>query len=247
MQFILNADDFGRTETANEAITYGFQNRYLYRTTIMVNMPYYEEAKALAKQYGFYDKIGLHINLVSGEPLTEDIKVCKNFIGENGRFNGQIFCDKKLWFFLSKIEKKALYTEIEAQINKYLSDGFTLMHADSHGHTHTFPSINKIVIPLLKKYNFKSVRITKNLCVRMLLRPYKLIIDVRSRRFNATNNVEMKHFGSCKDVMSSYRKIKGPCEVMLHPNFYDGVMLVEENIRYSDIYEFIIKNGGEVL
>lgn len=247
MQFILNADDFGRIETANEAITYGFQNRYLSRTTIMVNMPYYEQAKALAKQYNFYNKIGLHINLVSGEPLTEKIKAYPSFVNENGRFNGRIFKEKKLWFFLSKEEKTAVRMEIEAQINKYLSDGFTLMHADSHGHTHTFPSINKIVIPLLKKYNFRSVRITKNLCVRMLLRPYKLIIDRRSRRFNATNNVAMKYFGSCKDVISSYSKIKGPCEVMLHPNFYGDDMLVEENITYSDIHDFIIKNGGEVL
>ena len=247
MQFILHADDFGRTETVNESITYGFKNGYLSRTTIMVNMPYYQEAKGLARDYGFYDKIGLHINIVCGDPLTEPIKSCPNFTNKNGKFNGRFFQNKRLWFFLSIKEKKALYLEIEAQIKRYLEDGFTLLHADSHGHTHTFPAINKIVIKLLKKYRFKSVRVTRNVGLKPGQKLYKLIMDNRNRWFNRVRHSVVEHFGSCSDVMRNYDALRGLCEVMMHPNIYNDIMLVEEEVTYQLLYDFIQSRGGVIL
>lgn len=234
MKFILNADDFGRTETANEAITYGFVNGYLSRTTIMVNMPCYEEAKQLALQNDFYDKVGLHINLTSGIPLTEAIKSSRLFTHENGRFNGLIFKKKYKWY-LKKAEKKVVEQEIEAQINQYLNDGFTLKHADSHGHVHTFPIFNKIVIRLLKKYGFKSVRISRNIDLSFCKRIYKKILNVRNKRFNAKNGVRIDYFGSCKETIKNFDKIHGSCEIMLHPNIYDSDMQIGEGLRYNDL------------
>lgn len=246
MKFILNADDFGRTATTNEAITYGFVNGYLSRTTIMVNMPYYEEAKQLALQNEFYDKVGLHINLTSGVPLTEAIRKSRLFTDENGRFNGLIFKKKYKWH-LKKAEKKAVEQEIEAQINRYLNDGFILKHADSHGHVHTFPVINKIVLRLLNKYEFKSVRISRNIELGWLKKLYKKFLNIRNKKFNAKNGARIDYFGSCKEVMNNFDKINGSGEIMLHPNSYYGDMWVEEDVTYKSIYEFIQNHGGAIL
>ena len=247
MQFILNADDFGRTETVNEAIVYGFRNGYVSRTTVMVNMPYYEEAKALAREYGFYDKVGLHINIVSGKPLTEGIKACPNFTGEDGRFSGVIFQKRRLWFFLSRKEKAALRGEIRAQIERYLADGFSLLHADSHGHTHTFPALNKIVLRLLREYGFKSVRIARNLGLGFLKGRCKAFFDLSSRFFNRKRSTSVQYFGSCADVMKHYDSLHGVCEVMLHPNIYNGSASAEWNFPFETVMAFLRERGETII
>ena len=71
---IVNADDFGSSIEANEGIAVSFQQQLIDRTTLMVNMPSASEAVKLASELGFTDRIGLHLNLTEGVPLTESIK-----------------------------------------------------------------------------------------------------------------------------------------------------------------------------
>ena len=52
----------------------------------MVNMPYADEAVARAKNAGYGDKVGLHLNLTEGEPLTDSIKKYKSICDEFGSF-----------------------------------------------------------------------------------------------------------------------------------------------------------------
>ena len=74
MQIIINADDFGLSKDVNEAIDICIKKDYIQRTTLMVNMPQTLEAVKLAKDGGYLNKVGLHINLIEGIPLTPDIK-----------------------------------------------------------------------------------------------------------------------------------------------------------------------------
>ena len=70
----VNADDFGLSHEVNMAIVEAFKKGLINNTTIMVNMPGFEEAVRLAEKYGFFDRVGLHLNLFEGKHLTEDIK-----------------------------------------------------------------------------------------------------------------------------------------------------------------------------
>lgn len=63
MPIIINADDYGKNEEINQAISEAFEKKYITRTTLMVNMPYTDKAVELAKQKGFSDRIGIHLNL----------------------------------------------------------------------------------------------------------------------------------------------------------------------------------------
>ena len=232
MQYILNADDFGRTATANKAIDKCFINNTVTNTSVMVTAPNYEEAKSLAKQNGYWDKVGLHINLTSGYPLTEEIKHCKKLTNSDGRFNGVLFKTKRMFLFLTVKEKRAVKKEVEAQIEKYLSDGFTLLHADSHGHIHCYLPFAKIISKCLKKYNFKSVRVMRNLQVNghMLKLYKKMVFSKYNKRFYLTN-----YFGSMGDVIKekeNLEAINGVCEIMLHPNYFDGTFGYGE--RFDD-------------
>lgn len=238
MRYILNADDFGRTKTVNQAIVYGFDHCYLDRTSIMVNMPYFEEAVQIAKTHDIMDKVGLHINLTSGEPLSEPIKEIKSFCDENGKFNGKIFIDRRLMLFLTVKEKVAVKNEICAQIEKYLQYDFRLLHADSHGHVHTFPSLQNVILKSLKYYGFKSVRISANLHSTGLAKYRKWILNRKLIQYNNLQGDETEYFDSFKRVLLKFREsdmIESVCEVMLHPNIFDGDMQIGEGLHYEDL------------
>lgn len=240
MQYILNADDFGRTETVNEAIVYGFDHHFLDRTSIMVNMPYFEEAVTLSEQHGFKDKVGLHINLTSGIPLTEPIKTVNTFCGENGYFNGRIFKDRRMMLILSHREKKAVKLEVDAQIKKYLDYGFTLMHADSHGHVHTFPSMQKTILECISNNSFQSVRISANLHHKGISMYKKIVLNYRLFNYNRLRGGKVTYFDSYKSVYNSLFCINqetGKCEIMLHPNIYAGDMQIGEGLHYDDLIQ----------
>lgn len=239
MEYIINADDFGRTDTVNTAIVEGFKNGCLNRTTIMVNMPYFEEAVYLADMYNFKNKVGLHINLTSGSPLTEEIKKCNSFCTEEGIFNGKIFKNKRLQFFLFPKERKAIKKEIDAQIEKYLKNGFQQKHADSHGHIHTFPSLVNLVIGELNKYRFNSLRISLNINVTCIKKIYKAFLNRKINVFNQKCNKQYDYFGAFKEIHAAPLK-KGSyrIEIMLHPNIWAGDMQIGQGLHYQDIIKW---------
>ena len=242
MKYIINADDFGRTDTVTQAILYGFENGYLDRTTVMVNQPYFEQATVLAQKYGFRDRVGLHINLTQGEPLTEQMKACARFCGADGAFNGLIFQNRKMFFLLTKKEKKAIAAEIDAQIDKYFEYGYSLLHADSHGHVHTFLSTLPIVIKALKKRQFQSLRLSANLTDGFGKRLIKQLMNGRIHRFNRKYRNDCRYFDCLSKVKRAFPAINkedGVCEVMLHPNIWDGEYKIGERFDYEDL-QFIL-------
>ncbi len=67
---IVNADDFGQSAVVNRAILDCFQKGLISSTTIMANMPGFDEAVELALAKGLQQNIGVHLNLTDGEPLV---------------------------------------------------------------------------------------------------------------------------------------------------------------------------------
>ena len=68
---IVIADDFGLSEEVNAAIVEAFDRGLLTGASIIANMPAFEEACELAAEHGFQDRVGTHLNLTEGTPLTE--------------------------------------------------------------------------------------------------------------------------------------------------------------------------------
>lgn len=81
MKIILNADDFGMTHEANLGIEKAMQEGYCSQTSVVANTNYFDEAVEIAQKHGFMDKVGLHINLFDGTPLTGGIKNLRNMPG----------------------------------------------------------------------------------------------------------------------------------------------------------------------
>ena len=81
---VVNADDFGMSRQINEAILQAFEKGLISSATLMANMPAFEEACQLVRQDHLQRRIGLHLNLTEGKPLTADIADCPRFCDAGG-------------------------------------------------------------------------------------------------------------------------------------------------------------------
>lgn len=158
MKVIVNADDFGASESVNEAVDYAFRNGIINRTTIMVTSPCCEDAMNRAFNGNYAGSVGLHLHLDGGgkRSLTQGIR-------EHNLSSPSFWKKTRNRIFIpDRGLRNAIRAEIEAQMQRYVELGCTLMHIDSHHHRHLDLSILMLVIPLAKKYGFKSMRISRN-------------------------------------------------------------------------------------
>src|ERR1700734_1066609 len=84
---IINADDFGMSSAVNSAILSGVEQGLVTSTSIMANMPGFEEAVRLEREHDLLrGRVGVHLNLTEGRPLTAPILACSIFCGADGSF-----------------------------------------------------------------------------------------------------------------------------------------------------------------
>lgn len=142
MKVIINADDFGFSRGVNLGILEGFQNGIITSTSMMVNMPGFEHAVSLMKQYPQLLKVGLH--LVTSVEYSV-VKGLKTVTDENGHF----YHDEKK---IAACDEEELYKEYEAQYQRFVEIvGIKPTHIDFHW-CHT-PVQLKTAIRLAKKYD----------------------------------------------------------------------------------------------
>lgn len=244
VEMIINADDFGMSTDVNNAIDVCIKNKYIDRTTIMVNMPCFEEAKQMALAGGYVDKIGLHLNLTEGVPLTEGIK--QTAFCRNGLFDNSFFSHTKNRFFLNSTLKKCLRKEIEAQISKFLDNGFSLMHLDSHRHSHNNIAVLKVLIPILQKHGFKTVRICRNIPKQNKLKSlYKSFVNTKIKHHHLNGNIV--YFGTMGDyknfLLTTKKSLK--CELMVHPILIDGEIM--DSVSKDSIVDWVNEYGRLVI
>lgn len=228
---IINADDFGYSKSVNKAIDYCFKNKLINRTTIMVNMPDAEDAVALAKENGYSDCVGLHINLTEGRAMSKECAESE-LCDEKGFFKGTFHKSFKARLYLSKDIRHAIYCETKAQMEKYTELGFTLMHADSHNYTHSYFSVYTQVQKLFKEYGFKSTRISRNVAEEKFSLPFKIYKNlfnaiIKNLKINGKKIRTTKYFCSVQDFVASpdKDKIKNDIEFMTHPDYIDDILM----------------------
>lgn len=250
MSLIVNADDFGKTPEVNRAIEECFKRGYINRTTVMVNMPYAEEAFEIAQRNGFINKVGLHVNLTEGKPLTESIKMNSDFCSVDGTFNAEFYHSTRKRLHMDKESVSDIMEEIKAQLDKYVELGFTLNHMDSHHHVHTNYPVYKALKALSKEYYFSSIRLSRNLYKggSSFNRIYKTVIN---SKFKKICNSTTDYFGSFRDVVDYFatesdKEVldsttdiisdfcqKNDLEVMVHPMYSSDGILVDTDIPFE--------------
>lgn len=230
MKLIINADDFGYSSNVNRAIEKALKSGLISSTSILVNMPGFDEAVTMAKNESFIGRVGIHLNLFEGKPLTKEMQKCSLFCDENGIFHGKIdengiYQGKKLGIFAPlKIKSSIIFNELAAQIDKAINAGILPTHLDSHGQIHTNYFIGRIVIKLAKKYNITSIRINSNVYKRkrkispIMVRLYNLRLKMHGIKC-------VNYLGNIPTIALALNKLSGIVEVIVHPGYRNGILV----------------------
>lgn len=245
-KLIINADDFGYSIVVNRAILQSFQRSLISSTSLMANMPGFEDAVSLVHTHSFLrDHIGLHLNLTEGYPLTTSIRSCPTFCDAAGQFT---YDRKRSLFHLNREESGYVYAEMKAQIERLLAAGIQPTHLDSHHHVHTEWALAPLVCRLARTYNISRVRLTRNIGQGM--QPSKILYKLLLNRWrlNQRGLVNTDYFGDIADMkwMLKTRHPEGKTiEIMVHPLFDEANRLIDIDRsslqqRVSSILESII-------
>jgi len=156
-RIIINADDFGLCSGINKAVAQAHTDGVLTSATIMANMPAAGEAVKIAKTLPDLG-VGVHLNLFEGRAVSKESCVdC--LLDADRRFTFSPFKLSILSMGMHKI-RKAIRTELSAQIQWVIDRGLVPTHLDSHKHIHSFPAIFPMVCELAGRFKIAAVRLT---------------------------------------------------------------------------------------
>jgi chitin disaccharide deacetylase len=155
-RLIINADDFGMSPEINSGIKQGIKAGVLTSVSVMVNMPYFDDAVRFLKKHPEV-KVGLHFNITEGTPLLWPSQVSTLLREDND------FCSlpvATLRFCLGQISLDEAKAELVAQYAKLSATGLKIAHIDSHHHIHLFPPLFYLVcnFALTKKVTWLRCR-----------------------------------------------------------------------------------------
>ncbi len=236
MEILVNGDDFGKNENVTMAIAHCFKKGILSSTTLMTNMPYADEAVEIARKEGFFHKVGIHLNLTEGFPLTKEIQGSSLFCNQNGEFHGNFHRSTKYRLFMGRREREMAALELAAQLQKYKEYGLSMGHLDSHHHIHTNKPILDVMIPLLEKYHIRSMRISRNL-TKDLSFPHKVYKSYYNRRLKKLPINTCDYFGGIRDFKEYSFLVRDgeKIEIMLHPMYGENKGLFDTDLPMEEV------------
>jgi len=153
---IFSADDFGLTESVNEAVERAHLHGVLGQASLMVAAPAFPDAVARAKRLPGLN-VGLHLTLVDGDPLLGHQRL-PTITGPDGRFSPAQVRLAFLYVF-SRRARRELAAEIAAQFAAFAATGLKLHHVDAHKHMHLHPIVGRMLIETAKSYGAKQIRV----------------------------------------------------------------------------------------
>ncbi len=156
-RLIVNADDFGRSSSINQAVIRAHREGILTTASLMVNEPAFDEAVALARQCPSLG-IGLHLTLLCGHSALPPDKIpglvnaARQFSDSPARVGFRYFFHRSL--------REQLRAEIHAQFQKFRATGLPLDHVNGHLHLHLHPAIFRILMEDAVPLGIQRLRLT---------------------------------------------------------------------------------------
>jgi chitin disaccharide deacetylase len=231
---IVVADDLGADALRNGAIVNALEEGLVDAASVIVNGQAFQEAAVAAGR--FDGRIGVHLVLTEGVPLTAEIRRLRRFCDREGIF--------RLWrggeraFRLGADEKAAVATELRAQVELARASGFRVAHLDSHHHVHTEPAIAGVVIALARELGVPRVRLARNCGAGLgpANRAWKAVYNSQVRRAGLAGT---RWFGNVDDCvrLRARRPDAASVEVMVHPVRDAGGRVVDDERPQESLRE----------
>jgi hopanoid biosynthesis associated protein HpnK len=156
-RLIVNADDFGRSASINEAVIRAHREGILTTASLMVNEPHAEAAIAMARQNPKLG-VGLHLVLVHGKAALDE-RLIPNLINRQGEFSNNAPL-AGLRYFVSSTCRAEVRAEITAQFERFHATGFALDHVNGHLHLHLHPVVLQVLLENTERWGIRTMRLT---------------------------------------------------------------------------------------
>lgn len=225
MRVIINADDFGFSKGINLGILEAFENGVVTDTSLMCNMPGFEHAVELMKQYPIL-KVGIHFVTSVGPSLTKG----KTISDENGLL---IHNQESI----ANCDEEELYAEYHAQLQKFLATGFTPDHIDWHW-CYT-PVQVRVAARLAKEYNLPLRAETKEIEKYFEEQGLKYSKNMEQDFYNYTKEITT----TADDLIEKLKKHldNGDEEtcIMCHPAYVDHTLMTYSSYNLQRTHELV--------
>jgi hypothetical protein len=225
-RLIVTADDLGLDEGVNAAVVRSFTLGLVSHASLIVNLQGFQDACRLARAHRLQNRIGLHLNLTEGAPLTEGIR--RTPLCADGRFVP--VTRFRYYNVLSAKTRRAVADETAAQIASARSAGIPLTHLDSHNDIHTAPSVAGVVTAVAEAHGIPRIRLARN------CGPTQGVIRwLHHRRYNNAlmrrGLTSIRYFGSIDDLLwlcdHGARERNVAAEAMTHPRLTTADDLID--------------------
>ena len=223
----ITADDFGFDASVNTAVVRSLAQGLVSYASLIVNLDGFDDAYRLIRTSQLDDRVGLHLNLTEGAPLTMGIRT--TLFCRDGRFAPPTLMS--YYRLVSGATRRAVAEEVEAQIAKARALGMALTHLDSHNDMHTAPSIARVIADVAKARGIGRIRPARNCGPRQ-----GMVRWLHHRRYNASLTrrglTRVDYVGTIDDLLwlSDREHRRGPfvAEAMTHPKLNgDGNPVVD--------------------
>jgi chitin disaccharide deacetylase len=152
----LTADDFGLTESVNEAVERAYRAGKLHAASLMVAGS--GAADAVRRARGMPGlRVGLHLVVVEGPAALPAGKI-PDLVDAKGRFPSQQL-RLGIGYFARPRVRRQLAAEIRAQFAAFAATGLTLHHADAHKHMHLHPTVAQLMLDIGREFVLRRVRV----------------------------------------------------------------------------------------
>ena len=155
-RLIISADDFGLSESVNEAVEHAHRHGMLGAASLMVAAPAAADAVRRARRLPSL-RVGLHLVVIEGSAVLPPAR-SPDLIDSHGQFPSAQFRLGVDYFFRPGVRRQ-LAAEIRAQFAAFAATGLPLDHANAHKHMHLHPTVGRLLIRIGRDFGLRAVRV----------------------------------------------------------------------------------------
>jgi hopanoid biosynthesis associated protein HpnK len=153
---VFSADDFGLSESVNEAVERAHRDGALNSASLMVAGAAADDAVRRARALPGL-RVGLHLVVIEGQAVLPPADI-PDLVDASGWFPSDQLRLGVNYFFRPRVRRQ-LAAEIRAQFTAFAATGLTLDHANAHKHMHLHPTVGRLMLRIGAGFGLRSVRI----------------------------------------------------------------------------------------
>jgi len=156
-RLIVNADDFGRSESINRAVIRAHREGILTTASLMTNERAFAQAVELARENPALG-VGLHLTLICGHSALPPERI-PELVNPDLEFDANPTRVGMRYFFRGTLRDQ-LRAEIHEQFKRFAETGLPLDHVNGHLHLHLHPTVFRILMEDATQLGIRRLRLT---------------------------------------------------------------------------------------